>query len=172
MLSPDLDGCEIFERSFDFSKLPNLQELAIGVGWIGGDLLWIPTALSTLTPATSPRLTIIQLNFTRPSIINRSVGVAVRHIGNNLRRIADEVFRIEQEFGGVVNVTVLRDPGFGTVLDTLNVRFRFYRPYLMVMLIHSCLLFVDLSGLRSLERADSHFAGLDYLVMYATEWLI
>ena len=55
-----------FQRSFDFSKFRNLQELDLRVSWMGGGLLWIPGALSTLKPATSPRLSTIQLSFARP----------------------------------------------------------------------------------------------------------
>ena len=50
-----LDGHETFERSFELSKLPNLQEVNLGstIGWLNGGLPRIPVALSTLKPATS-----------------------------------------------------------------------------------------------------------------------
>ena len=95
----------------------------LGVCWVGGGLLWIPLALSTLKPATSPRLSDLKLNFTHAAA-NRTV---IKNAGNDLRRIADEVTRIEREFEGVVNVVVLRDPWFEAALDTLNVRFHFRR---------------------------------------------
>jgi len=58
---------------------------------------------------------------------------------NDLRRIADEVARIEHEFQGAVKVTVLRDPRFEGVLGELNVGFCFVGGCdvtLMVMLIY------------------------------------
>ena len=125
-LSYDVDGCEAFERSFDFSKFPNLQELDFGVGWVSEDLFWIPTALSTLKPATSPRLSTIRLNFTHPSSNDRPVETVIKHTENDLRRIADEIARIEREFRGAVNVTIHRDPAFRAVLHALNVRLHLY----------------------------------------------
>ena len=124
-LSPDVDHCETFERSFDFSKFPNLQEVGFGAGWVGGSLLWIHAALSTLRPATSPRLSTIQLNFTCAPTSDRSVEAVIECVGNDLRRIADEVTRIEHEFKGAVKVIVLQDPWFKPALDSLNVKSRF-----------------------------------------------
>jgi len=80
-------------------------------------------ALSTLKPATSPRLSVIKLEFVSPPRV--LVEDMIAGTGNDLRRIAGEVARIEHEFEGVVNFTVLRDSRFGAVLDTLKVRFRF-----------------------------------------------
>ena len=97
------------------------------VDWIGGGLLWIPSALSTLKSVTSPRLFAIRLSFVQAYTTNRSVETAVENIGHDLQRVADEVARIEREFKGVVNVTVLRDLAFKEVLDTLDVRFHFCR---------------------------------------------
>ena len=128
LVSPSgVDGRGAFERSFDFSKFPNLKEVDLGIGWIGGGLLWIPPALSTLRPVTSPRLFAIQLNFVQPFTANRSVETAIEHIGDDLRRVADEVARIKCEFKGAVNVTVFRDPAFKVVLDTLDVRLHLCR---------------------------------------------
>ena len=78
-------------------------------------------ALSTLKPATSPRLSIIRLDF----CANRDVETVVTEIGGDLRRIADEVARIEREFKGAVNFTVNPDSTVRLVLVTLNVRFNF-----------------------------------------------
>ena len=122
ILPPDVDGSEVFERSFDFSEFPNLQEVEFGVGWRCNGLPWIHIALSTLRPATSPRLSTIQLDFTRPSPSGRFVDVFTESVGDDLRWIADEIVRIEREFMGAVNSTVLRDPWFKMVFDTLNVR--------------------------------------------------
>ena len=126
MFSPDVDGCDPFPQSFDFSKLPNLQEVDFRIGWMGGGLLWIPEVLSTLRPATSPRLSTIQLNFTRPYIASRSVEAAIKATGDDLRWVADEIARIEREFGGAVEVNVCLDSSFEAVSDVLNVRVHFY----------------------------------------------
>ena len=95
-----------------------------GVSWrAGGDLLWIPAALSTLKPATSPYLSAIQLDFACPYTAKRSVETVIKRTGNSLLRATDEVSRIEREFKGAVNVTVVRDPWLRVVLDTFNVMF-------------------------------------------------
>jgi len=122
---PDVDGCETFGQSFDFSKSPNLQEVSFGfeVGWKEGGIFWIPMALLTLRPATSPRLSVIRLDFAAPHIVNPPIGALVEDMGNDLRRIAEEVARIEHEFEGAVNFTLALDSKFEVVLDTLNVRF-------------------------------------------------
>jgi len=112
---------ETFERSFDFSKFPNLQEVDVEVSWMSGGLRWVPAALSTLRSVTSPHLSAIRLNFVRPPTVNRSVQAMIECTGNDLRRVADEVTRIEREFEGAVNLTVPWDPGFGVVFDTLNI---------------------------------------------------
>ena len=116
-----------FEPSFNFSKIPNLQEVtfSLRVNRMGGDLPWIHTALSTLRPATSPCLPAICLDFgclSRPAL-DLPVEVLMKNMGDDLRRTADEVARIERQSEGAVNFTVLRDPVFEVVLDTLNVRF-------------------------------------------------
>jgi len=125
---PDADSCiEDFERSFDFSKLPNLQEakFTFRAGRIGGGLLWMPMALSTLRPTTSPRISTIRLYFARSLIVNRSVLSCIEGTADDLRRVADEVARIEREFEGAVSLTTARDSVFKVVLDTLNVRLCF-----------------------------------------------
>ena len=124
-LSTNVGGHKTLERPFDLSKFPNLEEVDFGVSWVGGGLLWIHTALSTLRPATSPRLSAVQLNFTRSPITNQSVETAIEETGNDLRQIAAEVARIECEFKGAANFTVVRDPWFKVVLDALDVRFHF-----------------------------------------------
>jgi len=127
---PDADSfVEAFERSFDFSKLPNLQEVKLGfrAGRTGGGLVWIPMALSTVRPATSLRLSTIRLDFAPSPLVNRSVLSLLEGATDDLRRVEYEVARIEREFEGVVNLTVVRDSVFKAVLATLNVRFRFCR---------------------------------------------
>lgn len=118
--SPGVDGIETFERSFDFSKFPNIQEVDFGIGWMGGGLLWIPTALSTLRRTTSPHLSVFQLSC-RPSV-SRSIETLIDAASDHLGWIVDEVCRIEREFEGAV--TALRDSRFREVLDRLNVSFR------------------------------------------------
>jgi len=113
-------GREASEQSFDFSKFPNLQEVDFGVRWMGGGLLWIPVALSTLKPATSPHLSTIQLSFIHPPT-NQSIQATIEGAGSDLRSVAGEVARIEREFDGAVGLTVLRDPEFKVVFDTLNI---------------------------------------------------
>ena len=125
MLPLNVDGREASERSFDFSEFPNLQEVNFRVGWKNGDLLWIAAALSTLKPTTSPRLSVVRLDFTCSLVINQAVETLIEYTGNDLRWIADEVSRIEREFGGVVDLEVHRDSAFEDVLDGLNVRFHF-----------------------------------------------
>ena len=78
-------------------------------------------ALSTIRPATSPRFSTIRLDLC--TYTDQPVEAMVASMGDDLRRIADEVARIELEFEGAVNFIVLRDPGLGPVLDALNVRF-------------------------------------------------
>ena len=124
---PDVDGCETSGGSFDFSKFPNLREVtfAFKVSLREGGLPWISVALSTLRPATSPRLFSIQLDFIASPIIDRSVETLIKETGGDLQRVADEVARIEREFEGALNFTVVPDSKFEVVLSTLNVRFPF-----------------------------------------------
>jgi len=82
-------------------------------------------ALSTIKPATSPRLSAIQLDFSRPGICNRSVNAMIKDAGNDIRWVADEIARIEGVFEGTVNLTVVWDQSFRVALDALNVRFLF-----------------------------------------------
>ena len=91
--------------------------------WSVGGLPWVPTGLSTLRPTTSPRLSVIKLNFR--SSTGLLVETLIADMGRDLRRIADEVSRIEREFEGAVSVTVFPDSGIEAMLDTLNVRLCF-----------------------------------------------
>ena len=127
MPAPGVDRHKAFKRSFDFSKFPNLQEVNFGfkVGSTVGGLPWIPTALSSLRPATSPHLSTILLDLAATTSIDRPVETLVKDTGNDLQRVADEFTRIEREFEGAVSLTVLRDSGFEVALGELNVRFPF-----------------------------------------------
>ena len=123
ILPSDVDqDREAFERSFDFSTSPNLQVVKFGitVDWMGRGLPWILTALSTISPTTSPRLSSLRLDFIG-SPYNRSVDSLFEDVGEDLLRIADEVGRIKREFEGAVNFTVVRDPTFEVVLVKCNV---------------------------------------------------
>ena len=113
---------EASERSFDFFKSPNLQEVNFGltVDWMGRGIPWIPKALSTISPTTSPRLSSLRLDFIG-SPYNRSVDSLFEDVGEDLLRIADEVGRIKREFEGAVNFTVVREPTFEVVLGKCNV---------------------------------------------------
>jgi len=95
------------------------------VRWVGGGLLWIPKALSTLRPATSPHSPAIQLNFALHPTTDRSVETLLHDAGSGLCLVADEFTRIEREFGGVVHLSVGLDPLFEAALCTLDVRFHF-----------------------------------------------
>ena len=138
---PDVDRHEASDQSFDFSKFPNLQEVTLicrVYGSTHGGLPWLPIALSTLKPATSPRLSAIRLDLTYWSTPS-AAETLIEDVGGDLRRVADEVSRIEREFKGAVNLTTLRDSNFEVAFETLNVRFRFLGGRnLMATLIHFC----------------------------------
>ena len=119
-LPPDVASAKPSVRSFDFSKCPNLKEVDIGTGGKSGELFWIPVALSTLRPATSPHLSAIKLNF-----FHLPAGSLIEDASNDTVWLADEVARIEREFEGTVDFTVLRSPGDD--VDKLDVRSRFCR---------------------------------------------
>ena len=101
------------------------MKLSFRAGRTGGGLRWVPMALSTFRPATSPHLTTIRLYFARLLVYNRSAASLIEGTADDLRRIADEVTRIEREFEGAVDLIAVRDSAFMVVLDTLNVRLSF-----------------------------------------------
>ena len=80
-------------------------------------------ALSTIEPATSPRLSAIRIDFFSTSSPISPVDASIEGTGGELQRVADEVSRIEREFGGAVRLTVLRDPPIEAVFTALNVGF-------------------------------------------------
>ena len=133
------------------------MKFELRVGQITGAIPWIPSALSTLKPATSPRLSTIRLDFAGPFISTLHAERFIKDLGDDLRRIADEVGRIEREFGGTVNFTVLRDSVFGAVLDTLDVsiRSRDGRDFVVVLNYLGPPL-PDPSGPPSLKWGDCH----------------
>jgi len=121
--SPDAIRHDTIERSFDLSKFPNLQDVTFRVMayWWGEDITWIPMALSTLRPTTSPHLSTITLDFC--SSITQPVEPVTTGMDNDLQRIAGEVARMECEFKGAVKFIVFLDSRFEAALDSLNVRF-------------------------------------------------
>ena len=98
---------------------PNLQEVRLGVRWVSGNLRWISAALSTLKPATSPRLSIIQLSFSGGAVATQD-----EEIMSDLQRIGAEMSRIRREFEGAVRLTVIQGGWFKAALEKLDVEFR------------------------------------------------
>jgi len=98
--------------------------VTVGLYFAYGSLHYIPVALSTLEPSTSPHLSQIKLRLTGTTHPNFTSGTsALEDLNNDLRQIADEFSRIEREYGAV-NLSVYRDMEFER-LDALNVRFSF-----------------------------------------------
>ena len=95
-LSSESDCHESYARSFNFAKFPNLEEVKFSIDRTSGGLLWITTALSTLKPTTSPRLSNIQLDF----------GGLIAWLTDDRRLFKTQVSRVESEFAGVVDLRV------------------------------------------------------------------
>ena len=88
-----------------------------------GPLHYIPVALSTLKPSTSPHLFDVQLRLTGPTHPHyTSENWNLENMGDGVPRIAEESSRIEREYEGVVELRVFLGAGFERY-DTLNVRF-------------------------------------------------
>jgi hypothetical protein len=90
------------------------------IHWVHRDLQWIPLALATLKPETSPRLSKIYLSFSGPAYYyhSRGGGTALEDSGN---KIAHELTRIEEEYGEAADLIVTLDAAF-THLDAVDVR--------------------------------------------------
>ena len=95
--------------------------MKLNIIWAAGDLLWIPAALSTIKPATSSRLSIIQLKLGGRSLRYLPEDQRERLVGD-LRLIEKELARIEREFMGVLDLTVTRYPGFEVGDFSSNIR--------------------------------------------------
>lgn len=95
-LLPDSDGHEAFDRTFNLAKFPNLKEVEFSVNWTPRSLLWITKILSTLKPSTSPRLSVIQLEFSSHQ----------GRVLNDFGPFEAEVARVRGEFMGVASLTV------------------------------------------------------------------
>ena len=111
---------ESLNRSFNFTKLPNIQEVTFTVRRIHGDILWIHKALSTLKPSTSPRLSAVRLKLgSKPP---EDSPVHVRELPDRvIRPIEEQVARIELEYTGTVDVTVQRYPRLEVGVPTFSV---------------------------------------------------
>ena len=84
---------------------------------------WIPMALSTFRPATSPCLSFVRLDFY--SVNDQPITTVTTEMSDDLRCIEAEIARIEREFEGAVGFAVVPGSKFRVVLDSLNVRFCF-----------------------------------------------
>ena len=156
-LFPDPDSLETLERSFDLSKTPKVEEVTFGSVALGGaeGLSWILAALSTIRPATSPRLSVITLDFY--ASLSQEIETVIADLRDDLVRIANEISRIEREFDRVVHITVVTDRKFRMALDILYVRFSSLGGgNVVVMLIHPRSLLADLSAPHSLKWSDRH----------------
>ena len=103
ILYSTLVGHESLNRTFDFTEFPNLEGLAFVTPMYARDIHWLPEAISTLKPTTSPRLSSLRL-LTR----DRPPGSPVpskERLGN-VTRLVEEVTQVERKFKGAVKVTV------------------------------------------------------------------
>lgn len=121
--SPSTGHSEAFDQPFNFSKFSRLEEVSFDIHWVHRDLQWIPLSLATLKPETSPRLSKIYLSFSGPAYYyhSRGMGTALEESAN---KIAHELTRIEDEYGGAADLIVALDAAF-TQLDAVDVRFCF-----------------------------------------------
>ena len=98
-----LAGHESLNRTFDFSEFPNLEELAFHTPMYVTDVHWLPEAISTLKPTTSPRLSSLRL-VTRDRPPGSPVP-SMERLGN-VTRLVEGFTQVEREFMGAVKVTV------------------------------------------------------------------
>ena len=97
--------------------------MTFGLHLAYGSLHYIPMALSTLKPSTSPHLSYVHLRLTGPTHPNFTSGNwNLENMGDGVPRIAEEFSRIEREYEGAVDLRAFRGAGFERY-DTLNVRF-------------------------------------------------
>jgi hypothetical protein len=91
--------------------------VSLHVKWLFGRLDWIPEALSTFKPATSPRLTKVHLGFDYPldqiESQNSHDHSELEDLDRELHWIARELARIEREYEGTVNIVVMMGEEFG-----------------------------------------------------------
>ena len=94
---------EAFAHTFDFAKLPNLEEANFGAHFLSVGSLWVRKTLSAITPATSPCLSVLRFDH---YTLRRAGGPSLEQLPgiSDYKRIEGEVFRIEHEFKGAVKV--------------------------------------------------------------------
>jgi len=129
---------------------------------------WIPMALSTLSPVTSPRLSAIRLDFYSITRQNPDTVIA------DLRRIGDEICRIEREYEGRVHITVVPDK-FQDVLDSLWVRFSLVgrkkpRGHVNSSSFNPCRS-LSLTTVVEMERSSPHFRLVDHCPRFPAPFL-
>ena len=135
------------------------------VNWVQGNLHWIPIALSTLTPATSPHSSSIYLGFDYPVDRLLTHGTPetaeLEELCRNLEWIADELTRIQGEYGGAVKFIVFQGPDFRRLAAApFNVRFRSCR---VDVFCSTFFIYPFLVGPRALELLSgicAHFQAL------------
>ena len=103
-----IEDQEIFIRTFDFAKLPNLKEADIKAHLTSAALLWVHEALSTIRPSTSPHLSVLQFDYLSPRGVPQYL---IDQFRTDLRLIEGEATRIESEFFGSVKLVLTRFPG-------------------------------------------------------------
>ena len=69
---------------------------------MSGGLLWVTTALSTLRPATSPRISRVRLEFVHSSEPDSAIQAFEQEWEDDIPRVEVEVTRIRREFEGAV----------------------------------------------------------------------
>ena len=99
----DSERREDFAHTFNFAKLPNLEEAKFRPHFRSG-LPWVCKTLSTIKPATSPCLSTLQFN--HYTLRNFESPLEPPLSVDDLTRVRREVFRIEREFNGAVKVTL------------------------------------------------------------------
>ena len=129
LLIPSIDFQGPLERSFDFSNFPRLQKVTFDAHRVHGPIHFIPVALSTLKPSTSPHLSHIYFGLSGPRYSNFYYFIKgtsnLENMGSDLRRIAEEFSRIEREYEGAVDLSVVRSTGYEPLDKLTNVRFFF-----------------------------------------------
>jgi len=115
-------GQEETSQSFDFSKFPNLREVSLRLRWIHGGPRWVPAALSTVNPITSPRLSVLLLDLVGPPSGTRILESSIEGLATDLRRTRDEVTRIRSVFEEGIDLTVSLDQWFGVLFVSLQLR--------------------------------------------------
>ena len=115
-----LVGHEGLDRTFDFMKSPNLEELKFEIRLTARDLHWISEAISTLKPTTSPRLSTLRLTTSYRLPEDLMPDHLKEHLGN-VTQLVEEVARVEREFMGAVKVTVPWRPEVPVLVSPISI---------------------------------------------------